>query len=71
MNHTTTANTCSRRTRYDSFTPDLFLAPEASTLQAPVPPKLDVPVFGVRLVRERSHDDHPCPYTSRRRAAVL
>ena len=37
---------------YDLHTPDLF----STTQDAPEPPRLAVPVFGVRLVRERSHE---------------
>ena len=37
---------------YDTHTPDLFSAAH----NAPDPPRLAVPVFGVRLVRERSHE---------------
>lgn len=42
-------NTCSPA--HTSQTLDLFTAAPAIT-----PPRLDVPVFGVRLVRERSHE---------------
>lgn len=50
MNRTTSRSSASTRVPYDTHTPDLFsIAPE------PEPPRLAVPVFGVRLVRERDH----------------
>lgn len=50
---TPNTNPCSRRrTRRDTHTLDLF----STANKTPAPPRLAVPVFGVRLVRERDHN---------------